>query len=810
MLKNFFKTAIRSIQKNKAYAFINFIGLTCGLSLALLIMSYVRSELSYDQFHEKAEQLYRIKYTAPNGLELASTPPPIAPLMKEFFPGVEEAARLYGRNVSVSKQNGEESFEEENIFFADSAIMNMFSFSFVDGNASKALREKFTVIITEEMAKKYFGNKDPMGESLLFGGKVSFKIAGVVKSFPESSHIRFNMLVPYENMYDLESPEAAAALKNNLAVNFVISHSYTYVLLTPGADPKNIDNKMGDFVKKYAKPQLQVGQVFTLMPLTDIHLHSTLLAEPSATNSMTNLYIFIGVGILTLLIACINYINLSTAQSFSRIKEIGIRKILGSLKSQLIGQFLSESFLFCTGAIAVSYFILYATLPLLNELTNKNLVYGEAVDATMIVASLILLLVMTLLAGGYPAYFVTKFNSVNSIKGGANNMGSQTLRRALVVFQLCVACMLLSGSLLIVKQLNFLSSRPLGFQKEQVINVPLFSNNLNGIFRQNDSTFWVRLQSYRDVIEAQAGIKQTTLSSNAPGLGAVFRGTVPEGFTQEDRLFIANLAVDHGFLQSYGMELVAGRGFSRENKSDIDEAFIVNETAVNEFKWETPEKALGKTINLEGKKGKVIGVIKDFNFTALTTPVSSMVLDIEPNQFNMLSVKFDNGNVQQTIDKLREEWSKMFPEKTFEFTFLDEQINQQYENYQNFGSIIQAFTFIAIIISCLGVYGLVLFIVQRKVREIGVRKVLGATIINILRLIFKDFAWLVLLGFVLAIPISYYLINRWMENFTYHTTVDAISYIVSFAIVLLVVSATIGYQAIKASIANPVTSLRSE
>lgn len=810
MLKNFFKTAIRSIQKNKAYAFINFIGLTCGLSLALLIMSYVRSEISYDQFHEKAEHLYRLKYTAPNGLELASTPPPIAPLMKEFFPGVEDAARLYGRNVSIAKAGGEESFEEDNVFFADSSIMNMFTFSFVSGNPSRALREKFTIIITEEMATKYFGNKDPLGESLLFGGKVSFKVAGVVKAFPESSHLRFNMLVPYDNMYDMETPQVATALKNNLTINFVISHSYTYVLLKPGADPREIDNKMDDFIKKYAPPQLQVGQVFTLMPLTDIHLKSTLMAEPSATNAMSNIYIFIGVGILTLLIACVNYVNLSTAQSFTRIKEIGIRKILGSLKSQLIGQFLSESFLFCLGAIALSYLILYTMLPLLNEVTNKRLLFAEVVDAPMIIASVLLLVLITLLAGGYPAYFVTRFSSVNSIKGGANHAGSQSLRRALVIFQLTVGCMLLSGSLLIVKQLDFLSSRPLGFQKDQVINIPLFSNNLNGIFRQNDSTFWVRLQSYRDAIEAQAGVKHTTISSVAPGLGAMFRGTIPEGYSQEDRLFIASISVDHDFLQSYGMQLVTGRAFSRQYPSDENEAFIVNETAVKEFKWETPEKALGRTINREGKKGKVIGVIKDFNFTALTTPVSSMILDIEPDQFNTLSVKFENTNVQQTITKLKDEWNRMFPEKTFEFTFLDEQINQQYENYQNFGSIIQAFTFIAIVISCLGVYGLVLFVVQRKVKEIGVRKVLGATIINILKLIYKEFAWLLVIGFVLAIPLSYYLISNWLGNFTYRISIDVLTYIISFAIIILVVALTIGYQAIKASVANPVTSLRSE
>jgi putative ABC transport system permease protein len=810
MLKNFFKTAGRNILKYRAYSVINFIGLTSGLALALLIVTYVRSEMGFDQFHEKSDRLYRLSYLVPNGLKLASTPPPIAPALKEYFPEVEDAARLYGRNVSIKRPEKEEAFEESGVFFADSSIMNMFSFEFVKGNPRRALNEKFTVLINEDMAKKYFGDENPLDQPLLFGGKHSFRVIGVVKNFPTNSHLRFDMLVPYENMFDMESDQSAQILRNNLASNFVISHSYTYVLLKPGADASNVDKGMADFLKKYARPDRLIGQVFTLMPVIDIHLKSDLLAEPSPTNSMTNIYIFIGVGILTLLIACINYINLSTAQSFTRIKEIGIRKILGSMKSQLIFQFLAESFLFSLVAMVLSYGVFYLTLPLLNQLLDKNLLFDQVVDFPMIAISALLIIVITLLAGGYPAYFVTKFESVNSLKGAVAKSGSQTMRKALVVFQLSIACALLSGSLLIVKQLNFLTSRPLGFQTEHIINVPLFSQNLNGIFRQDDSTYRIRLQSYRDAVERQAGVKNTTLSSATPGLGAVFRGAIPEGFTREDNLFVANMSVDYDFLQVYGMEVVAGRSFSREFGSDIAEGFMINETAVREFKWESAEKALGKLINREGKKGKVIGVVKDFNFTSLTAPVSAMIMELNPVQFNLLSIKFENSNVQETIDKLETEWNGMFPEKAFEFTFLDQQLNGQYSTYRNFGHIIEVFTFIAILISCLGVYGLVLFAVQRKVKEIGVRKVLGATVINILKLIYKDFAWLLAIGFLFAVPLSYFLIDKWLENFTYRTSLDVFTYLFSFALVAFIVSITIGYQVLKASLVNPVNSLRSE
>lgn len=811
MLKNFFKTAFRNILKYKSYSIINFIGLTCGIALTLLILVYVRHELSYDRFHEKTDRLYRLRYSAPNGLELATSPPPIAPKLKDEFAEIEEAARVYIRNVSISLPNSQEAFEENRIVFADSAFTDMFSLEFVKGNPKNALHDKFTVLINEEMAEKYFGDKDPIGESLILSGRQSFKVVGVVKDFPENSHLRFNMLVPYDDMFDLEDERTEAVLRNNLSRNFIISHSYTYILLHTGATPDNINAGMDAFIKKHAEPIFLVGQVFTLMPIVDIHLKSTLLAEPTATNTMTNIYIFIAVGILTLLIASINYINLSTAQSFTRMKEIGIRKIMGSMKYQLIVQFLAESFLFCLVSLLIAYLVFDAALPLLNQLTGKHLEFLQVVDGELILLSVIVLILLSVLAGGYPAYFVSSFESVTALKGaGTTGDGNQLLRKSLVVVQLAIACMLLSGSLLIVKQLNYLNSRPVGFQREHVINIPLYSQNTNGYFQQRDSTFQIRLQTFRDIVEAQTGIRNTTLSSGSPGGGSVFRGTIPEGFTREDNIFAANMAIDYDFLKAYDMELIAGRAFSQDYPSDEREGFIVNEAAVQQFNWETPEKALGKSIDREGKRGYVVGVIKDFNFADLTTPISALLMAIDRNQFNTLSVRFENANVESTITRLEQEWNKLFPEKAFEFTFLDEQLNQQYANFQNFGTIIQVFTAIAVLISCLGVYGLVLFTVKRKVKEIGVRKVLGANVGNILLLIYRDFALLIVIGFLLAIPASYYFMSEWFTNFIYHTDIDIFTYVVSLSLILLIVSLTISYQAIRAAQANPVTSLRSE
>jgi putative ABC transport system permease protein len=811
MLRNFFKTATRNIVRHKAYSMINFVGLTCGVSLALLIMVYVRSEISFDTFHENADRLYRVKYVAPNGLELASSPPPLAVHMPDYFPEVELTGRMYGRAVSIKLPDASEAFEESGVFFTDSSIMKMMTFEYVRGSADKALNEEFTVIINEEMATKYFGDKDPIGETLLFAGKHSFRVTAVVKDFPDNSHINFNMLVPYENMYDMENDATAQLLKNNLSQNFVISHSYNYVLLKKGADPANVDRNMDAFVKKYAAPNLQLGQIFTLFLVRDIHMNSTLLAESNSTNSWSNILIFAGVGLLTIIIACINYINLSTAQSFTRIKEIGIRKILGSFKYQIIFQFLAESFLFCAISFLLSYVVFYLTLPLLNQLTGTNLVFEQVVDLQLVGASALLLLVITLLAGGYPSYFVTRFESVNTLKGnGSAATGGQWLRKTLIVFQLCIACALLSGSLLIVKQLDYLNSRPLGFQKDHVVTVPLFSQNLNGLFSRPDSTFRIRLRSFRDDIENQSGVMGTALSSNVPGLGVVYRGTVPEGFTQEDRMFIANISADYDFFKLYNIEFVAGRPFSQEFTTDPAEAFIVNETAVRDWKWESPEKALGKTMNREGKIGKVVGVIKDINFGSLNSAISPLGMEYNQDQMNQLSIRFENNNVEATLDKIEERWNSMFPEKAFQFNFLDQQLDQQYRSFQNFGTIIETFTVIAILIACLGVYGLVLFVVQRKVKEIGVRKVLGASIGSILRLIYSDFALLIVIAFVFATPIAWYLMDQWLANFSYHTTIDVWTFVLSLSLVVLITSLTIAYQAVKASLANPVKSLRTE
>lgn len=775
-------------------------------------MAYVREELSYDTFHKKADRVYRIKYTVPNGLELASCPAAMAPHMLEYFPEMEAVARVYGRNATISiPEQRDIVFEETNVFFADSTVFDILSFEIINGNPNRLLADPFTIIINEEMAKKYFGNNNPVGETLLLSGKNSFKVIGVFRD-KANAHIRFNMLAPFENMYDMEDDITAERLRNNLAQNFVISHSYTYMLLKPGANSKEVDAKMDAFLNEHAPPQSLIGQVFSLFPLLDIHLKSTLQAEPGSPNSMTTLYIFIGIGILTLLIACINYINLVTAQSVSRVKEIGIRKIMGSSGRQLIFQFLFESLLFCFISIILSYALLYYALPFLNDLTSNDIGYWELMDQNTIVISVLLLASVTLFAGSYPAWFIANFKTVNSIKGTgfSGQDGSSLLRRSLVIFQLVITSLLLSGSLMIFKQLHFLSNQPLGFDKDLVLTVPLQSQNLNGLFRIADSTYTMRINTFRDILKTNRNVHSTSLSSSIPGIGGVYRGVIPEGFTQDNNLFAANMAVDYDFFSTYGIALAAGRVFDRAYGTDPAEAFIINETAVKEYNFNTPDSALGKSINREGKMGKVIGVIKDINFSSLTTPISPLILEMRVGQYNTLSIKMNNTDTQATIKQLEEKWNELFPDKAFEFNFLDEQLAQQYANYETFGRIIRWFTFIAILISGFGVYGLILFVTKRRVKEIGIRKVLGASISSLLILMCKEFLLLIAIAFIMAIPFSYYLIQNWLENFTYHTEIDFLTYLISFLIVVLIVGITVVFNAYKAASINPVESIRVE
>ncbi len=816
MLYNYLTIALRNLRLHKSFAFINITGLTVGMTCCFLILLFVRHELSYDTFHEKFDRIYRVTYLpkfAGLTTPLTVLPPPVAPLLPGYFPEIEIAARMYRRSASLEATETGSSerrkFEESNFFFADSSILHVFSFEFLAGNPATALRDNFTVIITDKVAQKYFGTTDALGKTLIFGGSHPMKVSAVVKEFPDNSHLKFGFIANYPTMFALESPAA----RENLPQNWIISHSWTYVLLKPNQNPAGVNAKFPKFLLTHANPKFSKEIEYQLQPMRDFHLRSNLGNEPEPTGSITFLYVFMGVAFITLLIACINFVNLSTARSLKRAKEVGMRKVLGAEKRQLIAQFLGESFLMSLAAFILSLILIQLCLPLLNSLTDKHITLSYLLQDRVLIAALIgVFLLTSLLAGSYPAFFVSAFQPIATLKGNFSSAKAKGgfLRQALVVVQFTASIALITSAIIAFRQLHFMRNQPLGFAKEYIITAPLLSDNLNNIFSDSNDSLYQKLRTFRHTIEQNPGVVEATLSDQALGQGAVRRGVVPEGFTLEDNKFISCLAVDYNFLKTYDIPLVAGRDFSESFETDKNEAFLINETGARAFGWTKPADALGKTIDREGKKGKIIGVIRDFHSESLQQPVDGILIDVNTSQLNLFSIKIDSRNVESTLRAIDQKWLQFFPEKAFQYDFLDVAIGRLYQREQRLSTIIGYFAGLVILISCLGLFGLISLVAQQKIKEIGIRKVLGASVGQLVGLLSKDFLKLVLIAFVLAVPLAWYAMNTWLQGFAYHIDISWWIFALAGFLTMLIAQATVSYQAIKAALVNPVQSLRSE
>ena len=731
MIKNYFKTAVRSLLRHKSFSIINILGLTGGLTCSLLILLFVVDEYSYDKFHDKKDRIYRMEYFISN-FDIARIPPVMGPELKEYFSETEAVSRMFSRSVSVQVGDGAsaERFEEPNVTFADPDLFQIFSFDLVGGDISGALSQPFTVVLNSEIARKYFGEANPIGQQIQMEGNHSFKVIAVVKDFPSNSHVHFNMLVPYDNMYDLEPATLAEGIRQNFKQNWMVSHSPTYVLLEKGADPENVNTKLVDFVKEKIPQQQQRGQTYQLQPLLDIHLNDDVMAQSESPGSIMFIYIFIAVGVLTLAIACINYVNLSTARSLQRAKEIGMRKVLGAWKSNLIFQFLGESFVTTFLAAFLAFGLTTILIPQLNELTGKELSV-EVLYRPMIIGGFLGLTVLaSLLAGLYPAFFVTRVSPIYSVKGlvSSNSQGGLSFRKGLIVVQFVISVVLISSTLIVFEQLDMMRNRPLGFQKEHIINVPVQSQNFNNVFGGVDEQKRQKMNAFENELKNLPGVVGSTVSSTVPGFGMVNRNVIPEGYTQEEAVIAPVYSVDYDFTEVYDIEVVAGRTFSEDYGTDHTSAFLINRFAVDEFNFGSPEEALGKSINIEGKKGQVVGVVEDFNFLSLSQPMNPLIMEIAVGQFSVFSIKLANKNIPETLEQLSGVWNDFFPEETFDYNFLDESLDQNYADQERLGRTVGYFAILAILISCLGSYGLIMFIATGKMKEVGIRKVLGASV----------------------------------------------------------------------------------
>ncbi len=812
MLFNYLKTAYRNILRNKIFSLINIVGLATGLTCALLILTFVVDEQSYDTFHSKKERIYRLRYFI-SDFDIARVPPVFKEYLNDYFPEVESSSRMWSRSVSVSVPNeGQElRFEETNVNFADAELFKMFDFELVSGTLEEALVDPFSVILNEEIALKYFKGTDAVGKTILMEGDQSFTVRAVVKDFPSNSHVHFDMLIPYENMYDLEPVALQEGIRANFKINHMVSHSPTYVLLKEGANPGEVNKRFETFVKEKIPENQNKGQSFEIQPLLDIHLNNDVQAQAEPPGSSQFIWIFIAIGALTIIIACINFVNLSTAKSLQRAKEIGMRKVMGAWNNHLVIQFLGESFLTTLFASILAIGATALLLPELNALTNKELTIDILLTGSIIAGFIGIMFITSFLAGIYPAFFVTRFAILKSIKGGISDPGSaMNFRKGLMVVQFMISIILISGSLIVYDQLGLMRNKPLGFQKELIITAPIQSNNFNSVFGGVDENLRSKLETFESTIGQFSSVKGSTLSSGLLGFGMVNRNIVPEGYTIEDNMLSPVIAVDFDFLEVYEIQLTTGRYFDPSYGTDPSSAFIINETAVSTWEFGDPESALGKTINLEGKIGKVVGVVNDFHFLSLSEAMRPMIMEISDPQFSFVTVKLTGQNLTETIDQIEEAWNEIFPTETFDPQYLDEALAQAYLAQEQFGKLVGYFAFLAVLISCMGSYGLIMFIASEKKKEVGVRKVLGASVNQLVILLAKRFVILVLIAITVAVPIIIYFANQWLDDFSYRVDISPLSIGSAALLTMVLVFGTVSIQAFLAAIANPVKSLRSE
>ncbi|MCV9388278.1 ABC transporter permease [Reichenbachiella ulvae] len=813
MLRNYLLIAIRNLYKHKTFSFINVMGLTAGITCCLLIFIFVKDELSFDKFQSKADRIYRVQYMVQE-FNIGQIPPIFNEYFGDYFPEIEQSARLYSRGVSIQvPQQGAapKRFEEDQVFFADSSVFQIFDFEWIEKPTSEPLSTPLTVVLNRELKEKYFGEEIATGQSIELEGK-PFKVIGVAEDFPSNSHLHFDMLVPFYDQVIIEPEGLADLLRRIIKENWVFSHSSTYVLLKEGQSAASVNARFPDFVEEKIPEDMQISQAFKLQPLLSIHMDEEVSGVNDNPGSQTFIKVFITVGILTLLIACINFINLSTARSLQRTKEIGVRKVLGAWKRDLVMQFMGESFVTTAAATVLGFIAAFFMVGVLNRMTGKELgveVFYQWETWIMIV---VLFVVTSFLAGLYPAFFVTRISPVESVKGmvAKNDKSGFAFRNVLMVIQFAISIILISSTLLVFDQLDFIKNKPLGFQKDHMINVPVQSQNMNNIFGGINEQKRQQMKAFEDDIAKIPGVRASTLSANVPGGGVVNRGVVPEGFTPEDKLIAPVLSVDYDFLETYDIELVAGRSFDESFGTDHMEAFIINEQGVKEYNLGSNEEAIGKSMEVEGKKGKIVGVIRDFNFETLNRPITSLVLNINPGQFGFFSISIHNQNIPETLSAIEAKWNEHFPSETFSHTFLNAQLNDAYEAQDRFGRMVGNFSILAILISCLGSYGLIIFVAGQKMKEVGIRKVLGASVTSLVMMLSRRFMVLILIAVLIAVPVAYWFAGVWLEEFSYRVDIAPINYLWASLATMVLVFGTIAFQSIKTAVSNPVKSLRIE
>ena len=785
MLKNYIKIAFRNIKRHKGNSFINIAGLAIGMTCSILILLYVQSELSFENFHKDPENIYRVIMHQEGNFFgdtdwLPWTPPILAPTLKKDLPEVRHAARFEsGRQLITYK---DKKIYEEEFCFIDPEFFDIFNFSVLKGDPRTALEEPFSLLITPQMAKKYFGNEDPVGKTINVNIEHDFKITGIIEDRPPNTHIGYTFLASFVSLETIRGNRDWFYKWGN---NF---HD-TYLRLHDNADPDEIENKLKEY-------DMAVGSKtwsFHIWPLRDIHFKG--IGNRKGESDIRYIYIFSATAVFLIFLACFNYMNLSTARSGIRAKEIGIRKVAGANRSQLIQQFLGESILFSCAALFISIFLIHMISPVFSSLIGKEsslslFDYGWILPGLAVFSVLI-----GLLSGIYPALLISSFEPVGLIKGslGSGPKGVPLFRNILVTTQFAISIVMIVCTTVVYLQLNFIRNSKLGYNKDYVITMPLR-------VRGNYSPF-------KNELEKFPKIQDITAAQFSPNGIRNLAQANWEGKDPADLKQIRYNLVDYGYIDFYEMEIITGRDFSKDFTTDLDGAFILNETAVKEFGFEEP---LGKKIKIWGDEGRIIGVVKDFHSASMHLSIEPVAFRLSADRLWMFSLKISSEDIPRTIAFLEDTWKKFSPEYPFEYAFLDEQVDRMYKTEQRLGTSFFYFTMIAIFIAYLGLFGLVSFSAERRTKEIGIRKVLGAQISNITWLVSKEFLLLVFVANIIAWPVAYYVMDKWLQNFVYRINLGLGIFLASGMMALVIALLTVSYQSIKAATANPVDSLRYE
>jgi len=818
MIKNYFKIAWNNLKKNKVFSFINIFGLSAGLASCMLIALYVINELSYDKYQKNGKNIYQLATTfIQQGKEtrMPNTPAPMVHTMKMDFPEVEQATRLmrlfaesktllqYNEKNGVSK-----SFYETKGFLADSTFFRMFTYDFIEGNAATALNEPRTVVLSDELASKFFGNQPALNKIIRISsssnGDNDFLVTGVFRPNKKPSHIdgRFFM--------SLKGGEIETYIREN-GTSFATNNMFfSYLQLKPGSDPKKLAAKFPAFVDKYAGNDLKAmgfEKKQFLVPLKDIHLRSGMDSNVTLPGSMTYLYILASIALFTLLIACINFMNLSTARSSKRSVEVGIRKVLGAEKGSLIRQFMGESVLMSLIAFVFAFAITVLLLPAFNSVSGKNLTLTFADNLLIITGFFLLSVVAGFLAGTYPAFYLSSFKPIKVLKGRfSNSLAAVSLRKGLVVFQFIISVALIIASVVISNQMSFLRSADLGFDKEGQIIVPLRSETAKKMY----TAFKNELIKQPQILGVGASLYNPGIFNPSDNL------FYKEGQNMSDAIRTRMNWVDAGYLKTLNIKPVAGRLFADEFPGDTSNRMVLNETAVKEIGLGSPQAALNKKIyfDYQGRQYafEIIGVVKDFHFEDMHLPITPYGYRLNnPNDwFNYMVVHAKQGDIGPLLKSIEASWHKLNPNEPFEYSFLDEDFQKNYDAENRLASIVSYFTLIAIIICCLGLFGLATFSAEQRIKEIGVRKVLGASVTGIVTLLSKDFLKLVVIAIVIASPLAWYIMHNWLQDFAYRVNIGWLVFVIAGIIAVLIAFITISFQAIRAANANPVKSLRTE